>query len=252
MNNRYFRFFLYFSIVIGVLFIPFSMPKETPKKIFVDKRTINVTLIKPSLKKKVKKVKKPVQQPKVKLKKKLKPKPKVKVKVKKKIIRKPKPKLVVKKKPKPIPIKKVVPVIEKKIVVKEKVIEVKKEPIKQEIIVEKEIVIDEQEEIEKRRELARTVQAKESYSNKIYKIIAENKKYPRQARRYKKEGTVNVSFKVLRDGTIIDVILVGESKHKILNRAVLKLFKRLEKFPAPPNNIDFPLEYEIAINYKLR
>lgn len=156
----------------------------------------------------------------------------------KKVIKKTKPKL----KPKPKPIPKLKPIVKKVIEQKPK-----PEPIKKEI---KEVVSE--DDIAQKKELAIAVAAKKTYYDTIYESIAEKKRYPKKARRYKQEGSVKISFKVLSDGTIIDLKLIKLSKYKSLNKAVKKLFKRLDKFPRPPSNLSFPLELSITINYKLK
>ncbi len=223
MSKVYLRFSIYLALVVGIVIVPFRLETKEIKPLYHQKQVISVSLVQAPKKKKRKKI---VKKTPKKVKKKHKPKP----------IEKPKP--VVKKiiKPEPIvePIKKAEPVI-----VKQEIEEPKKEVIAKEDTAQKE-------------ELARAIQAQKTYYDTIYDSIAEHKRYPKKARRYKQEGSIKVSFKVLSDGTIIDLKLLLLSKYKSLNRAVEKLFKHLEKFPRPPSNLSFPLELSITINYKLK
>ena len=211
---------------MGVIFVPMGVEVVELKPLYHQDKVINVTLVKPPVKKKVKKVVKKVKK---------KPKPKPKPIVKPKPIPKPKP--VVKKViiPKPEPIKKI-----EKVVVKKEIIVQKKEEVKSE------------DDEARKVELAKSMKAKRTYYDTIFEVIAQNKRYPKKARRYKQEGSIKVSFKVLSDGTITDLKLLTLAKYKSLNKAVKKLFKRLEKFPVPPDNLSFPLELSITINYKLK
>lgn len=227
-SKSYLRFCVYLFVISAIFVMPLSIQTKEIKLQHHKNEVVNITLVKEPLKKKVKKV--------------IKKKPK-----KKKPKSKPKPKPKIKPKPKPLPKPKPIPKPEPKIVKKiEPIVEKKEE------VVEKKVEVKSQEDIEQKRLLAQRLYAKKTYFDKIYEIISENKRYPKKARRYKKEGSVRVSFKILSDGTIANFELIEHSKHKILNRAVKKLFKKLEKFPPPPSNLSFPLELSLSINYKLR
>ena len=215
MDKVYVRISIYLFIVFGIVFIPLSATQEKIKPIGVKAQLVMVSLIIPPEKKKVKKVIK-------------KPKPKLKPKVKPKNKPKPKPKPVIKP-------KKVIEPEPKKIEIEPKKVEVKSK-----------------EDENQKAKIAKANFAKKTYYNEIYEVISDNKKYPKKARRYKQEGSVKVSFKILRDGTITDLELLKLSKHNSLNKAVEKLFNKLKKFHVPPSNLSFPLELSITINYKLK
>lgn len=213
MDKVYVRFSVYILIVFGLVIIPWNLKQEKITQLGMKAQVLSINLIKPPQKKKIKKlVKKP------------KPKPK----------KKPKPKPIIKPKPKPAP-------IVEKIIEPEPVVE---EPLKEEV--------KSLEDENRKAQIAEAIVAKKTYYDKIYEAIADNKKYPKKAKRYKQEGSVKVSFKVLSDGTITDLELLEPSKFSSLNKAVKKLFKKLKKFQTPPSNLSFPLELSLTINYKLK
>ena len=244
MNNIYLRSTLFFFILFGIFFIPLNIPKTKLHQISTKETVVNVSLIElPKEKKKVAK--------KVKKKKPIKKKKLTKKKLKKKPIPKPKPKKKLKPKPtpKPVPKKTVLPLPPKK----KELVEKKEEPIKEEILKEEKLKeIDKQLQEEQEQKRLQKQEVQKSYYDKIYQIIAQNKRYPLRARRFKKEGSIPVHFLILLDGSIKNLELIKPSRHKILNRAVEKLFEELESFPKPPSELSFPLEISITINYKLK
>lgn len=227
MQNKYIRFFIYAFFIIGVILMPVDLPKEKIKQMPLKSNVVSITLMQPPQKKKVLK----------------------------RVIKKPKPKKKPRKKPRKKP-KLIVKKIEQKtepIVKKEPKIEQKQElEVKKEEIIPQKVEVKTEDDLEQKRELALAKQAEKTYYDTIYEVISQNKRYPKRARRYKKEGSVKVSFKVMQDGSIVNLQLIELSKHKSLNTATKKLFERLGSFPKPPNNLSFPLELSITINYKLR
>jgi len=216
------RIVLYMTILSIIFFIPLTLPNKSKKKSF--KRTnssINIKLVEPKIE-----VKNP--KPKPKKKKILKKKKPIKKKVlKKKIV----PKKVV---PKPTPIPDPEPIVEEK----------PEPPVVEEPVVE--------EEPEVKQESSTSNASKiDAYFALIYEEINKNKYYPKKARRFHQEDTIGVSFTIGADGRVSAFKILEESRYKILNKAVQKMFKKMQKFAKPPLGAKVPLEMTIEINFNL-
>jgi len=93
-------------------------------------------------------------------------------------------------------------------------------------------------------------ESKEYYAT-IYQEIDKNKKYPKQAIKFKQEDSIPVSFMVNGEGEIYDFKILKKSSYPSLNKAVEKIFKNVKKLQRPPLGISLPLEVKININFKL-
>ncbi|WP_281951278.1 energy transducer TonB [Nitrosophilus kaiyonis] len=83
---------------------------------------------------------------------------------------------------------------------------------------------------------------------KIKKAIEENKKYPRIAKRLKKEGIVEVEFILCTDGKIKDLKIIKKAS-SILNKSAIKTIKKASiYFPKPYKNLKIvvPIEYKLT------
>lgn len=233
------RIVLYFIFIGSLFFMPLLPEKKSVKVSAVQSdKSIDITLYKP-LPKEVKKEVNPIvkKKPQKVIKKKI---------VKKKVVKKKVIKKRIKKEVKRIEIPKEVVVT----VVKE----VKEEKIAPKIV--KELVkpllqqnLEVEQEIKKR---AKVKAQKDSYYSVIFAQIESKKRYPKKALRFRQEGSVRVSFTILKDGTLKAFKIVKKSEHNIFNKAVKKIFKKLKKFPAPPPEIGFPVEITITIQYDIK
>jgi len=203
------------------------LPEKSEKKSFKRANTsVNIKLVAPKVEVKKKtppKVKKP----------KLKPK-------KKKILKKKKP---LKKK---VIQKKIVP---KKIVPKptpppEPIVEEMPEPVVEEPVVEQEPQVQQKSSASNASEV-------DAYFALIYEEINKNKYYPKKARRFRQEDTIPVSFVIDAQGRVSAFQILKESRYKVLNKAVRKMFKKMRKFAKPPQGVELPLEMKIEINFNL-
>ncbi|MRI59055.1 MAG: hypothetical protein C6H99_06080 [Epsilonproteobacteria bacterium] len=87
------------------------------------------------------------------------------------------------------------------------------------------------------------------FLGRIREAILRHLRYPRIARKTKKEGVVHVGFTLLPSRKLSDLRIVQSSGHKILDRAALKCVKRASKeFPAPKE----PVKLRIPIEFRLR
>lgn len=222
------RIILYLAILGTIVFIPFTLAKNNEKKSFKRSNTsVNIKLVEPKVE-----TKKPTR---LKVKK---PKPKSK---KKKILKKKKPikKKVVKKKivpkkvePKPTPLPE--PIVEEK----------QEPPVVEEPIVNEEPKVQQESSTSNASEV-------DAYFALIYEEINKNKYYPKKARRFRQEDTIGVSFTIDADGRVSAFKILKESRYKVLNKAVQKMFKKMRKFAKPPQGAKVPLEMTIEINFNL-
>jgi protein TonB len=154
---------------------------------------------------------------------KLEPKPKPK-----KIIKKPKPKpkkIRKKRKPKPRPkpkakAKRVVKRVKPKPVIEEEIIEIVEPMPTPPKVVEQ----APPPPPPKPKPKPNLDAQKQLFLNKIRATINANKKYPRVAKRRRIQGTVHVSFDILKDGTATNIHTSGASN--ILQKAVKKSIKK--------------------------
>lgn len=81
------------------------------------------------------------------------------------------------------------------------------------------------------------VRAKTTWSKKIATHLERFKRYPDAARKQSSEGTVLVSFTVLRDGSIRDAKIVRASGLSLLDAAALEMLNRADPLPIAPNEV---------------
>ena len=224
MNSSY-RFGFYLLIVLGLLLAPLpqSSSEQRPAAVRADKRVVTVSIIAPVPPKPVKKA--------------VPPKPKPKPKPKKVVKPKPKPKKVVKPEPKPEPVA---------LPPEEKVVEVAPtvapEP-------EPEPPVSPQAAPSPTTDVV--ADERERYFAQVYATIAEKKRYPKRALRFRHEGSVEVLFSVDAAGKVITYEITRSSGYRTLDGATEKLFRRLEAFAPPPKGVEVPLEMRITINYTI-
>ncbi|GAB6077091.1 TonB family protein [Desulfurobacterium crinifex] len=93
---------------------------------------------------------------------------------------------------------------------------------------------------------------RESYVSLIIREIERKKFYPPLARRLGVEGKVVVRIVVDRGGKLKEVSVVKSSGNKILDRAALKLIKKCDFPPLPPEYQKETFDVEIPIRYELK
>ncbi len=144
-----------------------------------------------------------------------KPKPKKKKRVKRKKVYKPKPK------PKPIV---------------EKIVEEVIKPVVEQIAPIQQVD---------------TSSIKDQYTSQIRRQIQRHLYYPKMAKRMRMQGVVRVAFRVLKDGSVRDIRVLGSSK-KLLAKGAVKTLKALS-LPAIPTalheeflDINIPIEFKLV------
>ncbi len=93
---------------------------------------------------------------------------------------------------------------------------------------------------------------RESYVSLIIQEIERKKFYPPLARRLGIEGKVVVRIVIDRGGKLKEVSVVKSSGNKILDRAALKLIRKCNFPPLPPEYQKETFDVEIPIRYELK
>lgn len=87
------------------------------------------------------------------------------------------------------------------------------------------------------------------YLQTIVQIVASHRNYPTLAIDRNIEGRVVVEVTILADGTIQSTSVKSAAPYDILNGAALGIFRRIQKFPAPPPEFSSPVQLEVPIQY---
>ncbi len=167
---------------------------------------------------------------------------------KKKVVPKKKPvKTKVKSKPKPKVVKKTKPVS----VVKKELVALVEEPVVEETVEEQEIVEEVLEEVQVQEEVVVfDVAQKEEFIAGLYKILNQNKRYPKMARRRHLEGVAHIQFTLLKDGSLVHTHLYKSCGHRILDKAALELVTAIVKYKPIPDTVSLAaLDLSIPIKY---
>lgn len=134
------------------------------------------------------------------------------------------------------------------------------EPIKEEVL-EEEFVEVKQASAMPEKEVAVTqeqspvfdAELKADYMAGLYKMLSQNKHYPKMAKRRHLEGTAYIHFKLLKNGKLEEIYLAQACGHKSLDRAALKLVRSIESYKPIPDEVSkIALNIKIPINYSLK
>lgn len=92
----------------------------------------------------------------------------------------------------------------------------------------------------------------DAYKNAVRVAILKHRKYPRQARRKRREGTVRIAFQLSRDGAISNLRVVQSSGIEQLDKAALNAVRKVQRFPAIPTAVRRELwQFELPVSFKL-
>ena len=93
---------------------------------------------------------------------------------------------------------------------------------------------------------------RQRYKQRLMKIIAAHKYYPKRARRRHIEGRVEVGFVVMQDGVIENIRLADSSGEGVLDKAALDALRRAGQFEPLPIELGLtswafivPLDYRL-------
>ena len=88
------------------------------------------------------------------------------------------------------------------------------------------------------------------YFSLLQARIESRKYYPRSARKQGIEGSVDVSFRLFKDGEVRDITTTGA--HRLLNNAASQAIKKSLPFPAAPDSIVLPKTIHFSMHYDLK
>ena len=93
----------------------------------------------------------------------------------------------------------------------------------------------------------------ESYSTKLTKAIARQKKYPRIAQMRGWQGELILDLKVDGQGNLLQAKIKQGSKFKILDTEGMNMVKRASPFPKPPKELESKIfNVIVPISFKLQ
>lgn len=92
-------------------------------------------------------------------------------------------------------------------------------------------------------------QTREAYLSRLLVLIEEKKFYPRPARKLGIEGTVTVSFVLMKSGILGDLKVSGG--HKLLRKAAHAAVEDAIPFPEPPADLALPLPVSFRMAFHL-
>ena len=132
----------------------------------------------------------------------------------------------------------------------EKVLEETKNIVKENPVVEE--TITKEIPIEQTLNKAQIQSIEDAYLSKVKAKIEKNKVYPKIAKKLNQTGKVLVSFDILKDGKIINIRIIQNSKFEKLDEASVELLTNIGFFEAIPSelnktvwNIQIPINYQI-------
>ncbi|MBN1905280.1 MAG: TonB family protein [Deltaproteobacteria bacterium] len=81
----------------------------------------------------------------------------------------------------------------------------------------------------------------------VKELITSNLVYPAVARRMKWQGTVEVSFRVLKTGSVENIRVLTSSGYSLLDKNVIATIESVQPFPPPPVAAEFtmPIKYTL-------
>jgi len=93
----------------------------------------------------------------------------------------------------------------------------------------------------------------ESYSAKLAKSIARQKRYPRIAQMRGQQGEIIINLKIDGQGNLIKAKIIQRSEFKILNTEGMNMVKRASPFPKPPKELESKIfNVIVPISFKLQ
>ncbi len=96
-----------------------------------------------------------------------------------------------------------------------------------------------------------TTSIRDRYTNHIREEIKKNLVYPKAAKRLRLQDEVIVKFRVKKDGTISDILVINSPK-KLLKDGAIKTLKSLNLKPIPSELVESYLHITIPIEFKIK
>lgn len=87
----------------------------------------------------------------------------------------------------------------------------------------------------------------------LYKILNQNKYYPKIAKRKRLEGVAYIHFTLLKNGNLENIFIAKACGHTLLDNAALTLIKNVRKYKPIPDEISrVALNLKIPITYSIK
>ncbi len=110
----------------------------------------------------------------------------------------------------------------------------------------------EEEEEEAPAFTAASLLARQTYHSDLLKWTYKYIKYPSRAAQRNQEGSVRIAVTINRNGKVIELATVEESKYSLLNKAALKAVQRANPFPTMPAELaGKQFEFTLPIAFRL-
>lgn len=91
---------------------------------------------------------------------------------------------------------------------------------------------------------------KENFISQLLNHIERHKYYPRMARSRGIEGDINVSFRLMTDGNITDLVVNGEQA--VLRHAANGAINKAVPMPSCPKEINCPIHVNYVMQFQIR
>ena len=85
----------------------------------------------------------------------------------------------------------------------------------------------------------------------LYNEINKNRRYPNSALRLQREGTVQVTFKLLKNGVVNNLIVENSSGFNSLDKAAMLAVKNIQPFYAAKRHLQEPHNFTVDIIFQL-
>lgn len=102
------------------------------------------------------------------------------------------------------------------------------------------------------QETAEYTSAKNSYFARLMGTLQRNKRYPKEAKKKKEQGTVMLQFSINKRGDVIAANIAESSGHLLLDEAALQMLRKASPLPSIPDSLaQQQLEITIPVEYSL-
>lgn len=102
------------------------------------------------------------------------------------------------------------------------------------------------------QQTAAYAKAKNSYFARLMGTLARNKRYPKEAKKKKEQGTVLLQFSINKRGELLTSNIVESSGYQILDDAALQMLSKASPLPSIPDSMkQQTLEITIPVEYSL-
>ena len=92
-----------------------------------------------------------------------------------------------------------------------------------------------------------------AYKARLRQLIIANKRYPSRAKRRRQQGTVNISFLILANGTVTNIKALKSSGYATLDNSAIKAIQQISgKLPIPKELNKKQWQITIPVTYQLR